>query len=238
MKKPVEFTVENQTLRGNFYIPEGIQKPPAVILFHGSGGTGKNLTPLAEKLVNNGIFAFFFHFRGCGESDGLYKDQTIGNALKDARRGFDFLLEQNVDHDRIGVLGSSFGGSLATLIMPEYPIKSLILKAPSASTRPFNSLIDIGSEEEEHNFFFYHPEKWEKAENFKNISKFSGSLLLIEGSRDNIIPHSLIQEYYDRATLARIKKIEVIREADHRLSEEKWVSEFVNLSLEWFMMTL
>lgn len=238
MKKPVEFTVDGQTLRGSFYIPEGIQNPPGVILFHGSGSKGVALQLLAEKLGNNGIFSFFFHFRGCGESDGNFYEQTTGDALKDARRAFDLLLEQNIDHSRIGLVGSSFGGNLATLILSEYPIKSLILKAPSTLVMPINSKIDMGTEEDEHNYFFNQTEKWEKAQNFDNIKDFTGDLLIIESTRDYIIPHDLIQRYYDSAVKSKNKKIEILKGADHRLSEESWVSQFVNTSLEWFLMTL
>ena len=238
MIKPVEFTVDEQILRGNFYIPEGENNPPAVILFHGSGGTGNNLIPLAEKLMNNGIFAFFFNFRGCGESDGLYREQTIGGALKDARRATDLLLDQKVDHKRIGMLGSSFGGDLATQIINEYPIKSLVLKAPCATDRVVNSSIDMGTDEDEHNYFFAHPEKWENAINFRSMENYEGNLLLIKLTNDNIIPSNMIDEFYRSAKKAKTRKIEEIQGADHRLSKEEWVSQFTDASLEWFLETL
>ena len=238
MIKPIEFTVENFSLRGNFYIPDGEKNPPGVILFHGSGSKGLSLAVLAEKLMNNGIFAFFFNFRGCGESDGNYYEQTIADGLKDARTAFDFFLGQDVNHDRIGVVGSSFGGEIASLIFKEYPIKSMIFRSPSASDRPTSSTIDQGSEEDEHNYYFVHSEKWESSQSLENIAEFEGSLLLIESSNDNNVPENLVQKYFDSATSSKNKKIEVIKGADHRLSKQEWIDEFVDISLDWFLETL
>jgi alpha-beta hydrolase superfamily lysophospholipase len=89
-KQAVEFKVKGETLRGNFYIPDA-KLPPTVIIFHGSGGTGESLIPLAERLAQNGVFVLHFNFRGCGKSDGNFLEQTIGDALLDGRTALNFL---------------------------------------------------------------------------------------------------------------------------------------------------
>jgi len=236
-KQKVEFKVKGETLRGDFYIPD-IKLPPAVIIFHGSGSTGDSLIFLADKLAQNGIFAFHFNFRGCGKSDGNFLDQTINDALLDARTAVKLLLEQEIDKDRIGICGSSFGGDIATLLLPEFTIKSLVLKAPAALNFPLdkNILIKGGIEKEWE--YLSNIRNWENAVNFKNLAEFKGNLLIIKAGKDDNVPSNMVDKFYSSAVKAEDKKMEVVDGADHRLSNPKWVREFTDLALAWFMNKL
>lgn len=237
MKKQVAFKVGNETLRGDFYIPKA-KNPPCVIIFHGSGSTGEKYLPLAKQLMEKGIFSLFFNFRGCGKSDGEYLKQTVENALEDAKTAFNLLLKQKVDQNRVGIYGGSFGGDIATLILPEFPqVKSLVLRAPSAVNRPLASKIDMGGIEKEW-AYLSNKKKWANAANFKNIREFKGDLLIIKSEKDDNVPPIMVEEYYADAINTRYKSLEIIKEADHRLSNPEWVKEFTQLSLDWFVNTL
>ena len=111
MEKKIGFKVGNTTLRGSLFIPKGKGPFPAVILFHGNGGKGASTFEAASKLPKKGIMSFVFNFRGCGISDGDYSIQTHADALLDAEAAFDFLLSQNVDKNRIGVVGGKILGT-------------------------------------------------------------------------------------------------------------------------------
>jgi hypothetical protein len=235
-KQAIEFKVKGETLRGNFYIPD-VKLPPAVIIFHGSGSTGESLIPLAEKLAQNGIFACHFNFRGCGKSDGNFLDQTIGDALLDARTALRLLLEQEIDKDRVGICGSSFGGDITTLLLPEFAIKSLVLKAPAALNFPLNAKIAIEGGLQKEWEYLSDKKNWKDAVNFKNINKFTGDLLIIKAEKDDNVPAEMVDTFYSNAEKA-YKKILVIKDADHRLSDPKWVEEATDLSLAWFVNTL
>ena len=186
-KQNVEFKVKGEILRGAFYIPD-VKLPPAVIIFHGSGSTGDSLIPLAEELARNGIFAFHFNFRGCGKSDGDFLEQTIGGALLDARTALDFLLEQDIDKNRMGICASSFGGDVATVILPEYSIKSLVLKAPAALNFSLDSKIAIEGGVEKELEYLSAKKNWETAVNFKNLTAYKGDLLVIKAGKDDNVP--------------------------------------------------
>jgi esterase/lipase len=234
-KQPIEFKVKGEILRGNLYIPK-IKLPPAVIIFHGSGGTGDSQIPLAENLAKKGILSFHFNFRGCGRSEGNFLEQTIGDALLDARAAFNLLLELEVNKERIGICGSSFGGNIATLILPEFSVKSLVLKAPAALNLSSDSKIDMGGLEEEVRYFS-NRRNWENAVNFENIKKFKGDLLIIKSGKDENVPSEMVDMFYSQAINAK-KSMEVIEGADHRLSKQEWINEFTELGLSWFMNTL
>ena len=236
-KQNVEFKVKGEILRGNFYIPD-IKLPPAVIIFHGSGSTGDSLIPLAENLANNGIFAFHFNFRGCGKSDGNFLEQTIGDALLDAKTAFKLLLGEEIDKDRIGVCGSSFGADIATLLLPEFSIKSLVLKAPAALNFSMDAKIAIEGGLEKEWEHLSNRKNWEGAVNFKNLAEFKGELFIIKSEKDDNVPAEMVNEFYSSAISVSYKSIEVIKDADHRLSRPEWVSDFTGKALTWFMNTL
>jgi hypothetical protein len=235
-KQAVEFKIKGETLRGHFYTPD-VKLPPAVIIFHGSGGTGDSLIPLAERLARNGILAFHFNFRGCGKSDGNFLEQTIGDALLDAKTAFTLLLEQEVDKNRIGVCGSSFGGDIATLLLPEFRIKSLVLKTPAALNFPLNVKIAIEGGLEKEWEYLSEKKNWENAVNFENIKKFTGDLLIIKAEKDDNVPAEMVDTFFSEAKKA-YRKMLVIKDADHRLSDPKWIEEATDLALAWFVNTL
>lgn len=236
-KREVEFKVENDTLRGTLFIPNGKGPFPAVIFYHGSGGKGEKYFEAGEKFPEKGIMALVFNFRGCGISDGNYLSQTYRDALDDAQKAFDFLLSQNADPDRIGVVGGSFGGFVAAMVLPKNEIKSLVLLAPSAHDSLLSTKIDMGSLEREV-VYFANKSNWENAQSFKDVANFKGSLLIIESGNDENIPHEVPDKYFQEAINTSKKETKTIEGADHRLSEQKWRDRFCELILDWFLETL
>jgi hypothetical protein len=71
-----------------------------------------------------------------------------------------------------------------------------------------------------------------------SIKNFSGKLLLIEHEKDEVIPHELVQSYYDNAIHARMREKKVIPNAPHALHAELFISQSINLVVDWFMRTL
>ena len=99
--RQVEFKVGNETLRGSLFVPKGKGPFPGVVFYHGRGSSRKRYLEISKRLEESGIMAFAFDFRGCGESDGVFKDQTQRMGIDDARAGLEFLLGQNVDKNRM-----------------------------------------------------------------------------------------------------------------------------------------
>src|SRR5690606_22593606 len=61
-----------------------------------------------------GYAAFRFDMRGCGESEGPFGHVIPQEQVEDTRAAMDFLQTRpELDPDRIGVLGSSFGAAVA-----------------------------------------------------------------------------------------------------------------------------
>src|ERR1035437_9424799 len=96
-KQAVEFKVGKETIRGSLFIPEGRGPFPAVVFYHGRGSNRKNYLPMAESLAQKGIMALAFDFRGCGESDGKFRNQTHKMGIEDGKAALEFLLTQKID---------------------------------------------------------------------------------------------------------------------------------------------
>lgn len=237
MEKKIEFIVNNTTLRGSLFIPKGNGPFPAVILFHGNGGKGASTFEAAAKLPEIGILSFVFNFTGCGISDGDYSIQTHQDALDDASAAFDFLLSQNIDKNRIGVVGGSFGGYLSCMLLTKFNVKSLILRAPSACVHSPKDKLDMGDLQHEIDYF-KNRGNWVDSQSYINIAEFKGSVLIVKAKNDENVPAHVVDLYFDKAVNSKRKEIKTIKDSDHRMSEQRWRDEFFDIMLDWFLKTL
>jgi predicted acyl esterase len=108
-------------IAATYYVPDGTPPGggwPAVMLFHGLGGSrttptplGMSLNGLAEtQLVPQGYAALTFDARGHGQSEGLVSIDGP-REIADVRELFDWLAARpSVNGQRIGAFGFSYGG--------------------------------------------------------------------------------------------------------------------------------
>ncbi len=115
----VNFPSAGFNLSGVVAIPDGVaptERRAAFLVLHGFGSnkdSGNVLQP-AKLLGDLGYVTLRFDMRGCGKSEGergriicLEQVEDTGNALTFLSR------HPQVDADRIGVIGTSFGGAVA-----------------------------------------------------------------------------------------------------------------------------
>ena len=135
----IGFKSKGLMLEGVLASPSGDQGPfPGVVLGHGHphlGGTMESPLVLnaTAKLVEAGFAAFRFNFRGVGESEGEF---TNGQAEPhDMKAALDFVGRlPGVDRNWIGVVGYSFGASMAAVAAPKVKrVKAGVLVSPPPS---------------------------------------------------------------------------------------------------------
>lgn len=130
---------------GVLHLPHAAKdkKVPGVLFCHGFGGnkSGKFRLSvrLSEQLSLLGIASLRIDFRGSGDSEGDFKESTIKSQLDDARLGMDFLQNHpSIDPSRLGLLGRSLGGCIATYLAAEIlTLKALALWAPVFDASPW-----------------------------------------------------------------------------------------------------
>jgi hypothetical protein len=94
-------------------INDGDEPLPAVLHLHGNAGNVSHHTPFSAFLTTHGMHVLLIDYRCFGRSDEnppLRRDRV----MLDAEAAFDYLVSrEDVDAERVGVLGMSLGGAFA-----------------------------------------------------------------------------------------------------------------------------
>lgn len=137
-------------LAANLYLPEGVEKPPVVVVT-GAWTTVKEQMPAvyAQALAKQGYAAVTFDFRGWGQSQGQEK-YLESPALKtqDIKAVFDALsgIEQ-IDATRMAGLGiCASSGYMLDATFANDNVKSVALVAPWLHDKPMATAIYGGEE--------------------------------------------------------------------------------------------
>lgn len=133
------------TLAGTLTIPkQGSGTYPAVILVSGSGLQNRDeelfdhkpFFVMADYLTRNGIAVLRYDDRGVGESSGDFGSATTTDFLEDALGAFDYLaLRPEINHNKIGIIGHSEGGTIAFMAAARKPEIAFIISLAGAAVR-------------------------------------------------------------------------------------------------------
>ena len=145
-EKTVDFTVDSQKVVGTLNIPDGVSKPPVVLLLHGFTGSRNELeipavkegvfSRAARMWADRGVASLRIDFRGNGESEGKFEDMTMEGLIGDAEAALDYLgASPDVDGDKMAIVGWSMGGAVAASVAgrTEHDLNSVALWAPATN---------------------------------------------------------------------------------------------------------
>ncbi len=105
-----------------------------IFFCHGYGSNKEgSYEERAERAVEEEYNAVRFDFRGNGESDGEFIDQSLSSRIKDLKACIEFFEPEN-----IYLFGMSFGGKVVSHASEDIDIEALILKSPVT----YNSIMD------------------------------------------------------------------------------------------------
>jgi hypothetical protein len=106
-------------LAGTVRVPDGVrpgERRPAFMVLHGFGSnhTSTNVLQPTKVLNDAGYVTLGFDMRGCGTSEGERGNLICLEQVEDTSNALTFLAKHpSIDPDRIGLIGSSFGGAVA-----------------------------------------------------------------------------------------------------------------------------
>ena len=116
----VLFTNGDIELAATLMMPETAVPIPGVVIIHGSGDSDREnpwTSAYAQALADRGIAVLYPDKRGCGRSGGDWKIASFNVLASDVSSGLDVLLSRaNIDPARVGVIGFSQGGHIASLV--------------------------------------------------------------------------------------------------------------------------
>lgn len=188
-------------------------KVPLVVMAHGHGGTRDEsgaFTSVAKALAENGVASIRMDFPGCGDSSEPFEKNNLTNMLIDVRAAYLFALQNpNIDEQRVGALGYSMGGRVALLTSAKIKFEALALWAPAASDGAGSMAAFLGGPDSygalrstaEADGYVSFRTRWgqdqllglqwftdlESTTPLTAVRDFAGSLMVIQGERDDVI---------------------------------------------------
>lgn len=234
----VEITKDDYVIPGVLTLPEvkDGEKYPAVIMLHGTGSNkdevANQYVELAKELAENNIASIRIDFAGTGDSARDYSEYTISGAIDDAEQALAFLQgNENIDPERIGVLGYSQGGLIAIEFASRNDsIKSLATWAGTTSMAYYvedhkdvyeaAKASEDGYAEMDLGFIKLNFSKdwFEEAlvtDGLESIPNYKGSLLAINGAIDDVVVPETAEKIVEAATSSEDASVEIIEDADH-----------------------
>ncbi len=175
--------------------------PRLVVLYHGNAGSACDRIYLAELFEQAGYSYLLPEYAGYSNDIAKPSHDLI---KKDVENVVLFLGERNFAE--VVIVGESLGSSFAayhTFLAP--PHKLLLITS-------FTNLTDIAR-----NAFWFYPVSLLVKDLFDNahlLADFQGSILLLHGEKDNLIPLKLGQKLFAELAVSR-KEIIVIKDAEH-----------------------
>jgi dipeptidyl aminopeptidase/acylaminoacyl peptidase len=232
-------------------------KAPAVAIFHGFGGTksGKHrlYVKMADRLAAMGAYVLRIDYRGSGDSEGCFSEKVIDDHLSDAMLSIKFLEEiENVDSNRIGILGRSYGGIVSILAAAKKGnIKTIALWAPVFYAKPWLSLLEefqanpdfdpsepvyfIG--EETNPLFvqqFFTLDLSQEMPNLENTSLF-----VAHGVQDELVGIEHMQQYKLSRNAAKAESLFLeLENSNHDFDEPHEQKQLQDDTFSWFQKTL
>lgn len=191
------WTVEDGTEIHGWVLPPVGYEPgeeyPMILKIHGGphSAYGETFFQTFHVLSNAGFFVFYPNPRGSSTYGHDYMYATIGEwGFKDEEdflTGIDAVLEEypDVDEDRIGVSGGSYGGFMTNWLSARHP-ERFAAAVTSRSISNWDSFYGVSDAQglTEHEFFGY---PWEERERYRELSPLS----YVEGVEDpTLIIHS------------------------------------------------
>lgn len=217
MEKDASFyNRSGRRLHGVLSVPDG-KNFPVTIICHGyaSSTESKTRAVLSRMLLAKGIASFGFDFTGCGSSEGELYELTVSQGLEDLAAAFGYVKSvASADKERIALLGSSFSGSVAVLFAAENPVKVLALKSPVSDYSQLKE-VPLIAKSKQKTFF----DDSARHDIYSAAGKIRPPTIIVHGSSDADVPAEQSTELFSR--LKCEKKLELIKNADHRYSSEK-----------------
>lgn len=219
-------------------------KYPTIILVHGFA-TGKDqesiFSGLLEKLIVAGFLVYRFDFSGCGESEGDYSKTSLSKLKSDLGKMIEFIkLQDKVNSLKIGILAQSTGTAVAVALEPK--VNCLVLTGSISHYREVMANIFRGG---------YNPtgvsvrvkangtvtkvgsQFWEDIKNHnlpESIRKIHCPILFIHGAKDEKVPVSEMEAYFEIANEPKEKII--IERASHNFEPNR--EELYKNAVNWF----
>lgn len=222
----------DRTIAGTLVAPDTVV--PGVMLVHGWDGSQQQYLARAHALAALGCICLTFDLRGHARDKAHRDTVTREDNLNDMLAAYDLLTgHPAVDAQAVAVVGSSYGGYLATVMSALRPVRWMALRAP-ALYKDEDWLVSkqhLDRQEIARYRAMLLPPDSNRALAASAI--FEGDVLLVEAELDHIVPHPVIENYRAAFLRTRSMTYRVIQGADHSLSRPEWSEAYTSMLVNW-----
>lgn len=145
--EPIVFNNRGQKIFGILHMSKAKKKAPLVVLCHGWSGNHLGtwnafFAKAGRDLAKHGFAVLQFDFRGGGNSDGKFEDQTISSMLSDLKVVVNQTVKrEGIDKNRVALIGHSQGAYVALF----YAVKDKRVKTLVSWMGRFSDYKDFAS---------------------------------------------------------------------------------------------
>lgn len=184
---------------------------PTVLYLHGARRNLNGSQYRVERLAGLGLNVLAVDYRGFGRSTALLPSEDT--ALEDARAALDELVRRQPDPRRRFVYGYSLGGALAIALAAERDGLAGVVVESS-----FTSIVDVVRSTRWGWLPFVDVAVTQEFDSRSRIAHVNEPLLLLHGTADGVIPHTMSDELLAAARSVRpgYKRLVKFEGAGHR----------------------
>lgn len=228
----IRIRIEQEVMEGTFLSPRA--RVPGVLFVHGWGGSQQRDLVRAKGIAGLGCVCLTFDLRGHAAAEARLAQVTREDNLRDLLAAYERLCSHPaIDTDAIAVVGTSYGGYLATILTSLRPVKWLALRVPAIYRDeqwniPKRQLdkVDLAR---------YRQQAIPVADNraLRACAEFRGDVLLVESEHDEHVPHATLMSYRAAFRQAHSLSHRIIDAADHSLSDRVAQESYTNILVNW-----
>jgi uncharacterized protein len=211
-----------------------------------SNKESEKLMRLGQTLAERGMLALRFDFSYVGESSGKFEEITYSGEVEDLAAAFSLIVRQKPG--KIGILGSSMGGTVALLFAAkQQTVASLVTIAAPLHPEQFpKRILTPGQFQQwrDQGFTIHNGQRLnvsllhdlEKINVVEAAKKIVCPVLILHGNADAVVPVEEAYELY--GCLPDSKKLLILNGADHRLSDPALMTRAIGESVDWLCQHL
>lgn len=233
-RQGIGIRVDDLQLSGTLIRPRVLV--PGVLFVHGWGGCQEQYCERAQQVAALGCVCLTFDLRGHADTHSQRATVSRDENLRDVIAAFDLLAQQpGVDASAMALVGSSYGGYLASILTSLRKVRWLALRVPAlykdSDWELPKGMLHQHQALEEYRRRHVLPEE---SRALRACTQFEGDVLIVESEHDHVIPSQVITNYRDACIRARSLTYRVMKGADHGLSDENCQKAYTRLLVNWF----
>ena len=194
-------------------LPKRTIAKSSFLFIHGAGAgnsSKEKVLAFSDDLTRQDVSIFAMDHSGAGEDAPNIKKSSLKKRLEEALEAIGQYFSQE---EPITICASSMGGHIAIRLLEHVQVKNLILLAPAIyNRRAFDVPFGDGFTE-----IIREPESWRDSETLAILEKFRGRMLIVYGTKDEVIPRGVIDLLDRHSPGITEKEILLIKDSTHAL---------------------